>query len=533
MASFLRLSLGPVPIENKKAALTMATSTTNTEPVLENHGVLASWKGIAAYFGCNVRTAKRWERERGLPVRRAPGKKSGTVFARTSELDAWLQSRENERELDSPPSPGSTWAKESNGAQNDSKGEAAPPALPTSSEVLQAKQASFLRWRPWALAALVVLVFATTLLWRAENRQMAAATTFSQSDVLKGKPHLPAPGAVDLFLRGRYYWNLRTADGLAKAIDSYTQAIVTDSSYAEAYAGLAESYDLLPQFGQADLGDSLGKAELAADRAIELNPNLASAHTAKAFALYYWDWDVAGSDAEFKRALALDPNSAQTHQWYAGTLESRSEGANAVREIDEAVRLDPTSPAIATDAALMHADFDDFTSGVKALKEIERTQPTLSSPAEFLADLDFAAGNFPAYVDDTRRFAAVTRAPDAIAMADAVAQGWARGGKTGLLEARAEALKAAFEKGRESGFLLGENLVLLGRRREALTYFKASFDRHADQLVQFLAQDDNPWVKELSNDPGYSTLFARVRQRIREVTPAQPTQARASQRLPQ
>ena len=89
------------PIRDEKAVFDMATFTTNTEPELESQGVLASWKGIAAYFGCNVRTAKRWERGRGLPVRRAPGKKGGTVFACASELDAWLESWEDEQMLDS------------------------------------------------------------------------------------------------------------------------------------------------------------------------------------------------------------------------------------------------------------------------------------------------------------------------------------------------------------------------------------------------------------------------------------------------
>ena len=379
----------------------MANLTTNTEPELENHGVLASWKGIAAYFGCNVRTAKRWERERGMPVRRAPGKKNGTVFARTSELDAWLESREDKpnagfRRVDDGIVAHLVAVGENN---SPSEGTTLPVARPLPKSIGQSRLRISSGERGF-LAALVLLVFATTLFWKVGNRQTAAATTFSQSNSLNGKPHIPAPGAAELFLRGRYYWNLRTADGLAKAIDSYTQAIVTDPSYAEAYAGLAESYDLLPQFGQADLGDSLRKAELAADRAIELNPNLASAHTAKAFALYYRDWDIAGSDAEFRKALALDPNSAQAHQWYASTLQCRSEGAEAVRQIDEAVRLDPTSPAIAADAALFHADFGDFSSGIKALREIEQTQPLLASPAQFLKELDFATGDFPAYVED-------------------------------------------------------------------------------------------------------------------------------------
>ena len=89
---------------------------------------------------------------------------------------------------------------------------------------------------------------------------------------------LPAPGAEALFLQGRYFWNLRTSDGLNKAIDAYTRAIVKDPSYADAYAGLAETYQFLPQFGNADLGESLTKAKDAADRAISLDPNLAAAH---------------------------------------------------------------------------------------------------------------------------------------------------------------------------------------------------------------------------------------------------------------
>jgi hypothetical protein len=510
----------------------MATFTTNTEPDRENQGVLASWKGIAAYFGCNVRTAKRWEQERGLPVRRAPGKRSGTVFALASELEAWLELGQGKHSPNPALSKGGVAGHQATVSQNYSISETTTLLPPISLDEHQAKPASYVRWRPWVLAASGLLVFASTLYWRVGNRQTAAATTPRQPNVSNSIAHVPPPDAEELYERGRYFWNLRTRDSLAKAIDAYTQAILKDPSYAEPYAGLAESYDLLPQFASADMGESLTRAENAADRALALNPNLAAAHRAKAFALFYWDWDIAGSDAEFRHALELDPNSAQTHQWYAGTLESRSEGANAVRQIDEAVRLDPTSPAIAADAALMHADFDDFKSGVKALKEIERTQPTLSSPAEFLADLDFAAGDFPAYIDDARRFASITRAPDAIAMADAVEKGWARAGRTGLLEARAEALKAAFNKGSESGILLGEDLLLLGRRQEALVYFKVSFNRHAVQLVQLIAIDDYGWVRQLSNDPGYAALFGQVRQRIREVTPTQQRQPRASQRLP-
>ena len=485
--------------------------------------VLASWKEIAAHFGCDVRTARRWEQQRGLPVHRAPGKKGGMVFAHVAELNAWLESSEREQMLDPAPS--------QDGAPlplQDFGLIASPPAdvkLPQASASLkqQARRVSVLQRRFWVWATSAFLIFSMLALLEIRHHGIAAATALAPIHALKARLHVPASGAEELVLRGRYFWNLRTPDGLARAIDAYTQAIVTDPSCAEAYAGLAESYDLLPQFSSADLGQSLTRAEAAADRAIALNANLAAAHRAKAFALFYWDWDIAASDVEFQRALALDPNSAQTRQWYAGALEWRSEGAEAIRQIDEAVRLEPTSPAIAADAALLHAQFGDFKSGVEALREIEQTQPTLASPAEFLSALDFNAGDLPAYVEDVRRIASVTHAPDDVALAKAVAQGWARAGRTGLLEAKAGALRAAFDHGAESGFLLGETLLLLGRRQEALFYFKASLDRRA---VQFIAAQDFPWVKELSSEPGYAALFAQVRQRIREAVPNHPELAR-------
>lgn len=226
----------------------------------------------------------------------------------------------------------------------------------------------------------------------------------------------------------------------------------------------------------------------------------------------------------------MDPNSAQAHQWYASTLQCRSQGAETLRQIDEAVQLDPTSPAIAADAALFQADFGDFRSGVKALREIEQTQPSLASPALFLRELEFDTGDFPAYIEDARRYAAITQAPDDVAMANAIERGWARGGRTGLLEARAEALKAAFDHGTETGFLLGENLLLLNRRQEALFYFRASLDRHA---IQLMAITDYPWAKKLSGDPGYAALFTQISHRVREAAPSQPEQAQVDFQLPQ
>ncbi len=502
----------------------------NANPVYEAPVVLAGWKGIAAYFGCNVRTVRRYEQERGLPVHRAPGKRGGTIFARASELDAWLESRKREQRLDPALSTSGSAGHVAGIEQNNSPSAKIAMPLASSADHLQAKQMSILLWRPWAVVASALLVSTAALFWKMGNHQSAAASTFAQPDILKVRLHVPAPGAENLFLRGRYYWNLRTANGLATAIDSYTQAIVTDPSYAEAYAGLAESYDLLPQFGQADLRDSLSKAELAADRAIELNPNLAAAHTAKAFALFYRDWDIAGSDAEFRKAIALDPDSALTHQWYAGTLEERMEGAACLQQIDEAVRLSPTSAAIQADAALFRANFGNFDDGMKALREIEQTQPTLATPASFLSVLDFATGNYAAYVADVRHLAAVTGAPDDVALADAVARGWEQGGRAGLLRARAKVLTAAFHRNAETGYYLGLTLLMLGRSQDALPYFRAALNRSCIVVVSI---PQSPWAKTLAHDPGYAALFAEIHERLHGGYVAHPSVVPVKLRLPQ
>lgn len=362
------------------------------------------------------------------------------------------------------------------------------------------------RWIRWAVgvAAIAAVAVVSLAIWRPGILHFGWA-----SPPLFGKN--PPAEAQRQYLRGRYFWDLRTAEGLAKAIDAYGQAIAIDPSYADAYAGLAESYDLLPQFGRADMRGSLARAKSAADRAIALNPNLAAAHRAKGFALFFGDWDIPGSEAEFRRALNLDPRSAQTHQWYASSLYSRLDGPDSIREIDEARRLDPVSPAIAADAAFIHAEFDDYGAGVRALQEIEQTQPTLASPPSFLQGLYLGRGEYENYIAEARRYAAITRDPDDAALAEAMARGWVQNGRTGFLEARADVLEADYQRGTETGCLLGETLLVSGNPGRALPYFRASLDK---RCLLFPALQACGWPKALAGSPGYTELFAEVRQRI-------------------
>lgn len=499
--------------------------------VSDSSGKLASWKSIADYFDCDERTAKRWERERGLPVHRAPGGKRSAVFAYPSELDIWLRTGDRKQDLHS-----GTLAEEPEAEEDPATPLAAESQMATeresasiSAQAPSSKSAVFRRWPVWTAAgtAAFLIITGALLVRRARTTILESFRVRASSGV---SPHVPAPGAEELYLQGRYFWNLRTADGLSKAIDAYTQAIVKDPSYAEAYAGLAESYDLLPQFADANLSEAFAKAKNAADKGIQLNPNLAAAHRAKAFALFFWDWDIPGSDAEFQRALVLDPNSAETHHWYASTLLNRLEGDEAMKQIDEALRLNPTSAAIATDAALIHADFgDNLDASMKKLREIGLSQPALLTPSSFLGAIDFATGDYPGYLAELRRIASITHNPDDIAAADGAERGWAQAGKTGLLEALIRSQKKAFEHGTEPGFWLGQIYLVLGRPKEALPYFNAALDEH---FIMLITMQDCDWAKALSNDPDYAALFARIRERMHGGNTAHPLVVPVSFRLP-
>jgi len=158
------------------------------------------------------------------------------------------------------------------------------------------------------------------------------------------------PEAHELYLKGRFFWNKRTAADLRKAIDYFNQALDKDPSYAFAYAGLADSYLVLSQYGAASPADSYHQAIAAAKKAIELDDTLAEAHTSLACSLAYYDFDFEQSVKEFERAIELNPNYATAHHWLSnGVLSALGQFERAIAEGKRAVELDPLSLVINTD----------------------------------------------------------------------------------------------------------------------------------------------------------------------------------------
>lgn len=161
--------------------------------------------------------------------------------------------------------------------------------------------------------------------------------------------------AYQLYLKGRFHWNKRTEEALKKGIDYFKQAIESDPAYALAYAGLADSYNILASYSAVAPKDAFPLAKAAASRALELDSELAEGHTSLAFAKFGYDWKWTESEREFRRALKLNPGYAMAHNWFGVTVVAQGRFDEAFDQINRALELDPLSLPINTNAGwLLH-----------------------------------------------------------------------------------------------------------------------------------------------------------------------------------
>ncbi|HYP53013.1 MAG TPA: tetratricopeptide repeat protein, partial [Pyrinomonadaceae bacterium] len=155
--------------------------------------------------------------------------------------------------------------------------------------------------------------------------------------------------AFQAYIRGRYFWNKRTADGLKKGIEFAQQAIAIDPTYALAYVGLADSYNLLPGHAGLPPADYFPKAKAAALRALEIDPTLAEAYASLGFVSYRFDWDWQTSEQHFRRAVELKPNYPTAHHWYGESLAATGRFDESIAALERAQSLDPLSLPINAD----------------------------------------------------------------------------------------------------------------------------------------------------------------------------------------
>ena len=193
----------------------------------------------------------------------------------------------------------------------------------------------------------------------------------------------PAPpsgnyAAYDLYLQGRYFWNQRSRAGFTRALDLFQQAIAKDPRYAPPYAGLAYTYAMMSNYGLAAPKETMPKARSAAVRAIELDTHLAAGHTALAVIAEDFDFDWRTAEHEFQRAIELNPNYATAHQWYADCLAYEGRFAPALAESERARALDPLSPIVAAEHAVILDYARQYDRAIRAFQNVLVMDPGLA-----------------------------------------------------------------------------------------------------------------------------------------------------------
>lgn len=625
---------------------------------------LDSWKAIARYIGRDVRSAQRWERERGLPVHRVPGEKGGSVFAYTAELDDWLHGRsegspESEPAAQAkPPSPPvlrrdaapAELPRQASDEGQPVSPAAGSPAIAAAradgaapSRRLSGKQRAW-----WTLAALIVLTVAAAAYWRARpspspvrperGRIMLAVLPFvnlsgdpsqdyfadglteemitdlgrlnpqalgviartsamryqhTQKDVgqigrelgvgyvvegsvrrqgetvrisaqliqVSDQTHVWAqnyqqqvkdilavqrdvaqsiagkisvslerppgaglgaaaaanPEAYDDYLKGLYFWNRREDRGLAESVKYFSRAIQEDPSYAPAYAALAESYTLGGFTYYSSSAENVAKAEAAARKAIGLDDSAAEGHTALGGILVFFHYDFKGAEAEFKRALELNPNYAPAHHWYANLyLDPQGRYLEAIAEMKLAQQLDPTNLIVNADLGLAYYFARQYQQAIDACQRTIDMDPSFLPPQWYLADAYHQLGMSAEEVHTFAHFTSLTYAATLAAGPQAVwDRDWGQvletayqsGGYQAYLQAMLKEFQATVRPDQSPPERLATTYLLLGQKNKVLDTLEQSYREHAPNIIYLKA---DPYYDSLRTDTRFQALERKL-----------------------
>lgn len=303
--------------------------------------------------------------------------------------------------------------------------------------------------------------------------------------------------AYDLYLKGRHAVNQRRGESLVRAAGYFEQAIVRDPRFAEAYAGLADAYVLLPGYNAANSSESWPKARAAAERALALDSTLAEAHTTLAYGTFMFERDLRAAERGFRRAIALEPGYATAHHWYGDFLGGRGDLEGYLQEIRLAHALDPLSPMIGTEVGRALWALRRSDEAVKQLEQVLRSAPTFAEAHVTLGRVYIQQGR-PADAIGALQKAVELRGRDALDVAE-LAYGYAVAGRKSEAEALLVELEARSR--RESVQPTALAIVHIGLGQH---------DRAFDWLDRAVTERDG-WLAESIFYPTYDPLRSHAR----------------------
>jgi serine/threonine protein kinase/TolB-like protein/Tfp pilus assembly protein PilF len=310
--------------------------------------------------------------------------------------------------------------------------------------------------------------------------------------------------AFQLYVKGRFYLAQRTRDGLYKALDQFNQAVAKDPNYAQAYIGLADAYVLLFDRGWMSNVEASSKIRSAAQQAIELDPTLAEPHDDLAVLKEEAEWDWAGAEAEYRKAIALNPNYATSHHWYSTMLQNQGRFQEALAEIEKALSLDPASPQINTNHAGILINLHRYDDAMVELNRLIASNPEFPVNYVTRGDLYMRLGNQDAAVADWAMLMTKSGQPE---WAEAFTGGYRKAKLKGACAALIEVLKNESQKEYVSPNEFARYYGLMGDRDQTFAWLEKGYAERSGRMEYLKIED---FLEPFRSDPRYIDLLKRM-----------------------
>jgi serine/threonine protein kinase len=339
----------------------------------------------------------------------------------------------------------------------------------------------------------------------AEKLRAKLSTSEKQQVTKQGTQN---PEAYELYLKGRYYWNKQTSADFTTAISYFNQAISKDPGYALAYVGLADGYGALTGFAGGSPSENYPKSNAAARKALELDATLAYPHAVLGSNYMEYDWDFAGGEAEYKKALELDPSDAAVHWLYAydiGMIGGREQ--EALAEIDRAHQIDPLSPIISIQVGFIHIMARQYDEAIAVCKKVANENPAFALAHNCLAYGYWGKRMYPQVIEEWKAVGQLSGDRNESDFASALEQGFGSAGWKGALTKGVEARQAQRRTGYSSAYAIARLYADLGNKDQAFHWLNTAYQER-DALLEGLKTDS--LLDPLRSDPRFAELARKV-----------------------
>ncbi len=313
------------------------------------------------------------------------------------------------------------------------------------------------------------------------------------------------PEAYQAYLKGLFYWNKRTGEDLKEAVTHFEKAIEEEPEYALAHVGLADCYNLISLYGNVTPIESFPKAKEAAKKAISLDETLGEAHNSLAYAIYRYDWDHAEAEREFKRAIELNPNYATAHFWYSEILMIQARFDEAFEEMNLALELDPVSLIINSALGLLYNYAGQPEKAVQQCLKTLEMQPNFAHAHSILSMAYILLEKFPEAIAERKK--ALELSENSSFYMSNLGWTYAQAGRIDEANKIIEELKDLSKTRYVSPFPIALVYVGLGENDKAFEWLERAYKERSEILSFGRA---NPFLDPIRADPRFSTLMKKV-----------------------